>query len=466
MDFFMKGKRKVLLLNPPGGKLYMRDYYCSKIAKAAYSYHPIDFIILSGILSKNFNVYVLDCIAQRYSPQKSEDAVAVISPDVIIFLSGAVSMSEDFVFLESIKQKTNALMIGSGDIFLEHRVQLLREVPFIDAVLLDFTTEDIVSFLEDRTSQYYNIAFKDKDEIVEREERHLNGFFSVGRCRHELFKDGQYIFPFSKKKLFATILTSFGCPFSCNYCVVNRFGYKERPIPEVIQEMQFLNSINIQECVFKDQTFAVGKDRAAALCEQMLKSHIKMGWTCFTRSELVDKELLQLMKRAGCHTIIFGIESSNKEVLSLYNRAFDLETAKKTIKVCADLSIETVGTFILGFPHDTKKSMEGTIYLSKTIGFDYASFNIFTPAYGTKLRNKLIEDGCIEDTLCFMDSGISRPVINTADLSSREVWLLRRKAIRSFYFNFHYIVRRISRCKNFFELNNIVRQAAGLIGSL
>jgi len=458
--------KKVLLLNPPGKKYYMRDYYCSKISKAVYYYHPIDFIVLSGILSKYFEIYVMDCIAERMNQEMALKEILHISPDIIIFLSGTVSMETDFPFLAKVKLKTSALMIGIGDIFLDYAKELLRNNYFIDAVLLDFTTNDIVAFLNDKNSAYQNIIYKERNQIIERKEVHSSGVFSISRPRHELFKNNKYNFPFSGRETFATVITDFGCPFSCSYCVVNRFGYKERKVEDVIEELSFINMIGIKEIVFKDQTFAANTLRAKLLCEEIFSNKIEISWTCFSRAELIEENLLAIMKKAGCHTIIFGIESSNRAVLSRFDRYSALEKIKETFSLCRGMGIETVGTFIIGLPGDNRQSIERTIVFSKEIGCDFASFNIFTPAHGTKIRNTLIKESVIENKLFFMDSGISYPSVETGLLKRSQIWRLRKKAIVSFYIRPMYAIEKIKQCHSFFEIRNMLKQAFGILRSL
>ena len=136
----MSARKRILLVNPPGKRFYMRDYYCSKISKAAYYSHPVDFLFLSGILSQEHDVSVLDCIAERISSEQAAVQVSEHQPDVLFFLTGAVSMDEDMPFLKNIKEKQDVLMIGLGDVFLDYSKLLLEKYSFIDAVLLDFTS--------------------------------------------------------------------------------------------------------------------------------------------------------------------------------------------------------------------------------------------------------------------------------------------------------------------------------------
>ncbi len=90
---------KILLLNPPGTRPYLRDYYCSKVAKADYLYEPTDLLLLSGLLAELHEVQVLDCIALAMQPSEALESIRIAQPEVIVFLSGAVSWQEDRVFL-------------------------------------------------------------------------------------------------------------------------------------------------------------------------------------------------------------------------------------------------------------------------------------------------------------------------------------------------------------------------------
>lgn len=457
---------KILLLNPPGKKYYMRDYYCSKISKAAYYYHPIDFVILSGILYNDFKVFVLDCIAEKLSERAAFREIIKIKPETIIFLTGAASMETDFPFLEKVWHKTGSQMIGIGDIFLDFGRELLKNNDFIEAILLDFTTKDIVNFLTNRGSFFKNIIYREAGKIVEKGEEHQKGIFSVPQPRHELFNNDKYAFPFVRSKRFSTVITDFGCPFKCSYCVVNRFNFKERELAEVIDELRCLNDMGIHEIVFKDQTFAADGARAKLLCENIINNNIKVSWTCFSRVDLMNYDLLSLMRTAGCHTVIFGVESSNENLLSSYNRTVNYEKAKQTFSLCKQLGIETVATFVIGFPGDTKESIKSTIAFSKEVGCDYASFNIFTPAHGTQIRGKLIKNGLVSAKLSFMDSGVSYPTVETEYLKCKDIWSLRKQAVVSFYFNPRYQLTRFSNIHSLFEIKNAVRQAAGLFKNL
>jgi hypothetical protein len=99
------------------------------VAKADYLYEPTDLLLLSGLLSEKHEVLVLDCIALAMQPSEALESIRSAQPEVIVFLSGAVSWQEDRVFLRELKELTRATLIGSGDLFLED-LAMISWMPF------------------------------------------------------------------------------------------------------------------------------------------------------------------------------------------------------------------------------------------------------------------------------------------------------------------------------------------------
>jgi len=137
---FRREIKKVLLLNPPAPELVIRDYYCSKTTKSNYIFEPVDLLMQSGRLAEKYQVALIDAVVDRLSPDACRRAIEAFGPDAIFFLSGAISWTYDFPFLESVKKRLGpgAILVGSGDIFQEDAVRWLEEFPFIDAVVRDF----------------------------------------------------------------------------------------------------------------------------------------------------------------------------------------------------------------------------------------------------------------------------------------------------------------------------------------
>ena len=146
-----RGVTNLLLLNPPGTQLYLRDYFCSKVSQADYLNHPIDLVYLSGRLTALGEVHVVDAIVDRLGERECLARIQAIGPEIIVGLVGSVSYQEDLPFYRKLSAGLKTRIILIGDVLLENRESRLQELPFVEAFLHDFSTSDIVRYLEGKT---------------------------------------------------------------------------------------------------------------------------------------------------------------------------------------------------------------------------------------------------------------------------------------------------------------------------
>lgn len=443
----------VLLLNPPGEKLYIRDYYCSKVSKASYLYEPIDLLILSGILSSRHNISAMDAIAEKLSPEKCLKKIVSLNPDLIISLTGAVSFPEDVSFWSDIKRANKKILIfASGDILMDETEDTLQGLDCLDGVILDFTDSEILELLDDMERPFDTIVHKYNGRIFKGSGQGKRGEFDIPIPRHELFPLKKYIYPFIGGSPFATVLTDYGCPYRCSFCIMGTLPYKWRSVDNVIEELWYLKSLGVQDVYFDDQTFGALKNRGLELCRRMIDEQLGIGWCCFSRVDMAKEETLLLMKRAGCHTVIYGVESGSDKVLEKYNKDITLNQVKNAFDLCNKIGLKTVATFVLGLPDDTKETILETVKFAKEIDPDYASFNIYVPRMHTKLRKEALEKGLASADQQVMDQSGSYCIIRTESLSSSEVLALKDRAVREFYLRPKYILKRLRYIKSLFDI--------------
>lgn len=320
-----KIKDKVLLLNLPGKQTYLRDYYCNNISKSSYIHYPVDLLYLTGTLeSNNYDVYVEDALLKKYSPEETFEKIEIINPDFLVCLVGTISWEEDKKFLKSIKERFPLLkIIGTGDIFLDEGVKTVAENDFFNACILDFSDETILKVIkklknQGEESEIENCIYRinGSSPVVGKVAR-KKGEFSLATPRHEYFELKSYKYAFSRNFPTAHLLTDFGCAFNCSFCPIriDNLGFKVRPVDEIIEEMKYLKSLGMKELYFRDQTFGANKKRAIDLCNRMIEEGLKFSWHCFSRVDVINEELVDAMAKSGCHTIIFGIESSHDDTL-------------------------------------------------------------------------------------------------------------------------------------------------------
>ena len=299
---------KILLLNPPGNKSYVRSYYCGSSAKSGYLFQPLDLLVLSGFLSVQHEVVVLDCIAERIEPDIALNRIKEINPGLIVALVSIVSWKQDEVFLSKIKNILPLVkLIVNGDVFFSDAENLMQSLKFIDGVIFDFANFDINHFLAAEFDKIENMLYrKDGGLVWGKNSANDEGIFNMPVPRHELFLSRRYRFPFVLRYPFATVITSFGCPFRCSFCIANKLGFKYRTVNNVMEELEYITKLKIREIFFEDMTFGLPRANIEKLCNEIKRKNLELSWTCFSRVDVADYGLLSLMKEAGCHTVIAG----------------------------------------------------------------------------------------------------------------------------------------------------------------
>jgi len=460
---------KIVLLNPPGSKLYVRSYYCGSTSKAGYLFQPLDLLMLSGRLAAVFEITIIDAIADRLGVDETIRKISRFKADAVVCIVSIVSWDTDLLFLASLRKHDPSIkIIVNGDVFFEHPETILAENDCINAVVFDFISDDAIHYLKDEGEKASNMLYKKDGHIVGRRMTLPSAAvtFSMPIPRHELFLNRNYRFPFAKSYPFTAVLTSFGCPFKCTFCIANALGFRYRLAEEVYEELLFIIKLGIREVFFEDMTFGLPKHNIVRLLGLMISGKLDIGWTCFSRVDVVDKEMLALMKRAGCHTIMFGVESASEDILQKYQKGCTKERIKEAFSAARNAGIKTVGTFILGLPEDDHDSVSETIRFAKEIDCDYASFNIAVPRPGTGLREIVIGEGLIrKGSLVFDHSGRSAFTISR-HLSKGELDQLRKRAVREFYLRPSYILRHLARMRSLTEFAEHIRGFARLIRSI
>ncbi|MFN0206267.1 MAG: B12-binding domain-containing radical SAM protein [Planctomycetota bacterium] len=458
-----KAEKRVLLLNPPGRDLYIRDYFCSKTTKSNYLFHPIDLLTLSGVFAEKYHTVVLDAIAERLSFDAAAARVRAFAPDAIITLVGAVSWDEDRVFLKLIKQATNATIFAIGDVLHDGGEAILNEESWLDGCFQSFANGDALALVDGRVDDLINATVRTGGSTRRARGSKQSGNYRIPIPRHDLFPKTGYSFSFARRAPFATVLTDYGCPYPCTFCVIGTLGFATRPVEDVVEEFRFLKSIGIRDLFVMDQTFGIVKKRGMQLCEEMIKENFNFGWTTYARPDLADDELLKLMKRAGCHTIMMGVESPEDPVLQSYKKGYGSEAVRDAFRRAKRLGLRTVGTFIIGLPEDTEMSIDETVNYAIELQMDYASFNVAVPRVGTAFRISAVERGLADPAARVMDQGGMTASMPTATLSRERMLALKRHAIRKFYLRPSYLLHRLASVRTMHELKSQVREGFALL---
>lgn len=193
-----------------------------------------------------------------------------------------------------------------------------------------------------------------------------------------------------KTSHFASLITSRGCIGKCSFCV-NRNLWRNkiffRSPQNVCDEIKLLkHKYNTDYIWFGDENFCISKKRVCSMCQAFIKNGLRIKWACQSRADILDKELLNLMKKAGCSQLEFGIESGDLRILNNLNKKIDLCNIKQVIKTSFDIGIIPTAFFMLGSPFETIKSIKKTVNYAKKLYAIRYRFSVFYPFEGTPLR--------------------------------------------------------------------------------
>jgi len=461
---------RILLLNPPGERIYIRDYFCSKTTKSNYLFHPVDLLGLSGTCAefasaRGGEALVLDCMAERLSIDAAHARIEAFAPDVIVSLVGSVSWDEDRSFLADEHQRGRRIL-AIGDVLHENAEERMREEPWLEAVIHVFSNSDVTHYLADERNAVEDMSVRDENgeprRICRVEPKHRKGSFELPRPRHELFPAHGYHFSFAKNEPFATVLTDYGCPYPCTFCVIGTLGFQTRPVDEVLEEIDALRANGVRELFFMDQTFGVVRSRGLALC-RALEERGDLSWTAYTRPDTGDEELLAAMKSAGCHTVMMGVESADDELLAAYEKGYKSSIILDAFRRAKDLGLRTVGTFIIGLPEETKSSLEKTLELAVRMDMDFMSLNMAVPRFGTPFRKQALELGLASEKDLVMDQGGADAFLPTSTLDRKTMLAMKKRMVRRFYMRPSYLWRRLTSVGSLFELKAQLREGWALL---
>jgi radical SAM superfamily enzyme YgiQ (UPF0313 family) len=201
-----------------------------------------------------------------------------------------------------------------------------------------------------------------------------------------------------------TILTSRGCPYQCTYCskAITGRTWRPRTISGVIREWSWLvRDLHATEIGLADDVFNLDLERAKDLCRALISEGLtRVPWITIhgMRAHPTDLELFQLMKKAGCKRVGFGVESGNQRVLDGIKKQQTVDQVRAAFRNAKQAGLQTMGFFMFGLPGETAESMDDTINLALELDPDMANFMITSPFPGTELYSTVLAQGHLFST--------------------------------------------------------------------
>ncbi len=462
---------KVLLINAP----YI-DFY-GPIKFAAGRYFPLGLgYIASFLVQRGFRVSLCEPEAQNMDYKSINKTLAVERPDVIGISSATPNFYNAVKLAKLAKSVCNCAVIYGGShasAIPEFIAERYRE--YFDYVVVgegEYTMAELLTCLENKEIPLNvpGLYFWHDGGVVRTQRRSpiqdLDGLPYPARdlIPHNLFNPNMHN---ARYKRCFTILTSRGCPFNCSFCASHlTMGskYRVHSAEYVLEEITFLKKqYGAEQLVINDDTFTLKRERLIDICEGMIKKNLGFKWFCFSQASAVDKDILKLMKRAGCYSIGFGVESASPRVLKSIGKPVSLEKCREIISDANDLGMKTQAFFVFGKEQESIKEIKETIRFAIRLKPTLAFFNMLVPYPGTRDFDYFFK-GVPFDQIewkNFVAIG-TRSVISKADGRAINLENMLYKANLKFYFRPGQLLHLLSKIKTLYEFRSYVRGGLGL----
>ena len=466
------GAVDMLLVNPPtpDGAVWIRTQHrVGRRSREEMIWPQCSLAQLGAMLQPEYSVAIIDAVAEKMDWKTFETRLRAYSPRYYITQVTAPTLTND-MYGVMLAKALGAKTMAFGTHVTPMPTETMNAFPALDFVLRgepEVTFRELIDVLEGRDSDRpdWVTSLLDKTDANRKrtpdEGEHPLGIVKgvvwreSGKVKmndtrpftpslddlpvplYELLPLQKYTMPLIKGP-FTFLVTSRGCPAGCTYCIKHvTYQYSVRLLSpaRIMQEMRLLAGLGIHNIHMYADLFTVNREQVVDLCQRIIDEGLKVRWTCNSRVDYVDEEMLELMGKAGCWMISWGLESGNEMVLKRAHKGAQTDKAKRALQWAKEAGIKNWGYFIIGLPGETVESIRETIDYSKGLPVDLAIFHVAAPYPGTPfffdvVKNNWFRKGTRWEEVD-MDKGT---VLEYENLSAEDLLYWQRRAFREWAF--------------------------------
>jgi radical SAM superfamily enzyme YgiQ (UPF0313 family) len=420
----------ILLVNPPtpdGGLWIRTQHRVGRRTRENMVWPQVSLAQMAALLHPTYKVAIIDANAERMGWPEFTKLLDKYQPKYYLTQVTAPTLENDMYGCFLAKAR-GALTIGFGTHVTAIPSETLRPYPALDMVFVgepDLTLRDLLDHLEGKIAErppeirnlfskhdptylpavngdgevdlagIKGIAWRHNGDIVANPPRNfIQDLDDLPIPMHELLPFDKYRMPLIHGP-FTFIVTSRGCPAGCTYCIKHvsyQFGARLRSPEKLMEELWQLKRMGLDNIHMYADLFTVNRDQVMGLCSRMIEEQIDIKWTCNSRVDYVDEEMLHTMHEAGNWLISWGIESGNEQILRHARKGAYPDKAVRGLRWAKEAGIKNWGYFIIGLPGETEETIRQTIDFSKKLPLDIALFHVAAPYPGTPFFFEVVEN--------------------------------------------------------------------------
>ncbi len=371
---------RVMLINPPIDQV-LEDGNANPVTSFLfYNSAPLGILYIAAVLEQaGHEVAVIDAAAQLLNVESTTREVEAFQPELI----GIGSFTVTF---ETCKKLATALKASMPDVPIvlgSYHVTLVPEEAMANPQFDVGVVGEGEGTMLDLVEHYQgNKALDDIPGLVLRQDDGNIRFTAKRKKVRDLDS-----LPFPARHLLPpniyrpvpvdehgfpkfAMVTSRGCPHACAFCQKSRSGYRSHSPKYIVDEIQHIvRDFGVRDIAFVDSLFCANKRRVHAICDEMIARgvHKQVSWTCSSRVEVVDRPLLEKMKKAGCWRTRFGVESGSDQVLDFISKGITKKKIRSAITAAHEVGLRPKAFFMVGHMPDTRETILETIEFAKSL---------------------------------------------------------------------------------------------------
>ncbi|MFQ5716034.1 MAG: B12-binding domain-containing radical SAM protein [Nitrospinales bacterium] len=411
---------------------------------------PLRLGMAAAIFEKSgYTCEIQDYPSEEKTWQDFERDLARFDPDLLFISTTFGTRHEDLEACRIAKRHNEnivTLMKGApGDD--DGALESCRQLDFFTTREVDWEIKSIA--LRERLDEIPGLTYRNNGQIISNPKGpFLKDLDSLPVPAYHLYNHELYRRPDTGEKLII-ITAAKGCPEECIFCTAplgTGKALRQRSPKSIIDEVQeCTEKYGVKNFLLASETFTYNKKWALEICNEILDRNLKISWNCNTRADRIDEELVEWMKRAGCHAIAMGLESGNQDTLDRMKKGITLAQAEQAVKIISAAKIRTYLTYVIGFPWETRELIEETVQFAIKLSGDITEFILAIPLYGTELHDIAKQEGILEETGRFLNDNR----VKHSYLSHDELAQIYRQAMRRFYLRPSYILQTLTRAPSF-----------------
>ena len=393
---------------------------------------PLSLSYLASVLKQEgIEVRILDFLVTQYNPKKLRRELEEYGPQLV----GATCVTLNYPIARRMLKVCKDFdphiftVIGGPHVTFALEETLLRS-PCIDAIVIgegERTLVELARLVEQGKDIRHvpGIAFADGGTVVKTTpEARVDDLDQLPLPARELLPMARY----RALGTPCTVITSRGCPYSCIFCSGRRmFGPKVRfrsPGLVVDEIEQLQRDFGFVKINIVDDTFTLSHHHTQAACEEMLRRNLKIKWSVFARVDRISEELAQLMNRAGCEWMLFGVESADEGILKTIKKGITPEQVRRGVKIASESGINVFNSFILGLPGETRDTALKSLAFGDELYHKYGAkygFHMLSPLPGTEIYERAKDYGIRILSRNWARYNANEPITETATMSQEMV---------------------------------------------